>query len=365
MKRRLARVTVLVVIALAVPAVPVSAAATQPCSFPVTMTDATGTDVTVEAEPQRVVTLNPSAAQTMWEIGAREKVVGLTKYASYLEGADERTLVSGAEQIVVLERVVNLTPDLVLAPNTVPNETVAKLREAGLTVYYFPRAGSVEGVYEKTRTIGRLTGECEGAEATVGWMRDRLGVVREAVEGQARPDVLYLFYGYTAGRGTFIDEIIETAGGNNLAADAGVESYRQLSAEVVVEQDPDWIVRNSDDPAIPSSDALNGTTAVREGQIVVVQIEHLNQPAPRIVYAITRLAEHFHPEAYAAANATPTVSPTSTRLAGPTASESPTLLRTTSPASPGQPGFGHLVAVAAVVGAVAVARRLRSPDQGS
>jgi iron complex transport system substrate-binding protein len=78
---------------LATVTVPPSATATAPqksgCSFPVSKVDATGTTVSLNKEPERVVTLSPSAAQIMWEIGAKEKVVGVTQYASYLKGADE------------------------------------------------------------------------------------------------------------------------------------------------------------------------------------------------------------------------------------------------------------------------------------
>ncbi len=357
MDRRVAVVAFVVVAALAVPAAFGSAAAQESCSFPVTKTDASGTAVTVTDEPQRVVTLNPSAAQIMWEIGAREKVVGLSEHARYLEGADERTVISGEEQFVVIERVVDLEPDLVLAPNTIGNDTVERLRDAGLTVYHFPAASTIEDVYDKTTVTGELTGECDGADATVAGMQQRLGVVDDAIANQDRPDVLYLFFGYTAGQGTFIDEIIRAAGGNNIAADVGIESYRQISEEVIVEQDPDWIVRNSNDPALPESTALNQTTAVREGQVVVVQIEHLNQPAPRIVHAITKLAQAFHPEAYAAANATPTPSPTPSPTPTATTATTPTDAPSPTP-SGGQPGFGLLAAVAAIVATV-VAHRHR------
>ncbi|MFB6078001.1 MAG: cobalamin ABC transporter substrate-binding protein, partial [Halarchaeum sp.] len=70
-------------------------AAATTCAFPVTVTDATGANVTVADEPGRIVTLNPSAAQTAWEIGAKPKVVGVSQYASYLDGASERANVSG------------------------------------------------------------------------------------------------------------------------------------------------------------------------------------------------------------------------------------------------------------------------------
>jgi iron complex transport system substrate-binding protein len=360
MQLRAAVLTLMLIVAL-VPgtAATASASPSHGCSYPVTLTDATGTQVTVEESADRVVTLNPSAAQIMWEIGAREKVVGVSKYASYLNGSENRTVISGEEQIVVFEKVVNRTPDIVLAPNTTSAETVEKLREAGITVYHFPREQRIKDVYEKVLTIGQLVGECDGAEETVGWMQERIGVVQEAVEGQERPDALYVFFGYTAGSGTFINEIIETAGANNFATEVGIESYQQVDPEVVVRQDPDWIILNSNDPALPDSDAYNQTTAVKEGQVVVVQIEHLNQPAPRIVYAITKLAKHFHPDAYAAANATPTPSPIPTTANAETASPTPPETITDT-ASPGQPGFGPLAALLAVLTAVFALNRRRS-----
>ena len=344
----------LLVIGLVVPIGSSGVTAQQDCGFPVTMTDATGTEVTVDEEPFRVVTLSPSAAQIMWEIGARQKVVGVTKYADYLEGVETRTVVSTGEAMVSNERVVALEPDLVLAPHVTPNATVEKLRDAGLTVYYFPAARTIEDVYDKVRTVGRLTGECAGAEATVAWMQERIGVVGEAVKGQARPDVLYHFYGYTAGKGTFIDEIIQTAGGNNIATDVNISWYQPINAEVVVEQDPDWIILNSDDPAVPKTAAFNGTTAVQAGQVLTLPVHQLNQPAPRIVHSITTLAKDFHPEAYAEANATatptPTASPTETvdvetvGVMTRTVTETPVSTDTS-----GQPGFGVVLTLVVVV----------------
>ena len=301
--------TAILVLSLIGPAVaaPASAQSGQSCSFPVTVTDATGTDVTLQEAPQRVVTLAPSAAQTMWELGVQEKVVGVSKDASYLQGTETRTNISGAgEQYTDIEKVVGLNPDLVFAPSVVPNETVETLREAGTTVVSFSQAETIEDVYEKTRHIGRLAGECSAANTTVSSMDERISTARNAAEGQERPDVLYLFFGFTAGNETFINEIIETAGGNNIAADANITGYQEINPEVVIRENPDWIVLNSENPAGVDSDVLNRTTAVQRNQTVTVQIEHLNQAAPRIVRAITKLTKRFHPDAYAAANTTAT-----------------------------------------------------------
>ncbi|MFB6132998.1 MAG: ABC transporter substrate-binding protein, partial [Halanaeroarchaeum sp.] len=131
----------------------------------------------------------------------REKVVGLSKYATHLNGSAERTNISGPGlAYVVAEKVVNARPDLVLAPNVISNKTVEKLRSLGLTVYRFEAAKSMADVKQKTRLIGRLTGECKGAARTVEEMNQTLSVVRNATRGEPRPSVLYyLGGGFTAG----------------------------------------------------------------------------------------------------------------------------------------------------------------------
>ncbi|MDY6818505.1 MAG: PGF-CTERM-anchored ABC transporter substrate-binding protein [Halobacteriales archaeon] len=267
------------------------------CSFPYTATDLSGTEITIEEEPQRIVTLNPSAAQTMWELNAEEKVVGVSIYADYLEGAGNRTIVynrDGAQ----LEKIVDLQPDLVLAPNTIGNDTVDTLRRAGLTVYHFDEAVSLEFIYRKTERIGRLTGECEAADETVADMRRTINTVDEAVQGVNRSRVIYTFFGFTAGKNTFIHEVITTAGGRNMAAERGISGFKQLNPEVVVDTNPEWIVLNSDDPDVPKTEAYNSTYAVKNDQIIVLNADYISQPAPRIVQPIKELAQTMYPEAY-------------------------------------------------------------------
>ena len=283
------------------PSGPVGVATAADCTFPYTSTDATGTQVTVASEPDRIVTLNPSAAQTMWEIGAEGKVVGLSTYAGYLEGAENRTDIWAGTGVDV-ERVVNTTPDLVLAPNTIPNDTVSQLRGAGLTVYKFESSTSASFVANKTVLTGRLVGECDGARGRADQMREELGTIGEAVDGVDRPRVLYTFFGWTAGEGTFIDTIITTAGGRNVAAEAGISGYAKLSEEVVVARDPQWIVVNTDDPNVPDTRAYQGTTAVEEGQVVTVDANYVSEPAPRIVQPMLTVVEALHPDAYTQAS---------------------------------------------------------------
>lgn len=365
-----------------------TAAVTDTCTYPVTVGDATGTAVTVTAEPTRVVTLNPSAAQTMWALGAADRVVGVSKYARYLPGADEKANVSGSGATFNTERIVSLRPDLVLAPNTIPNETVGNLRRLGLTVYRFRGVTNVDGVAEKTRRIGRLTGECRDAERTVAWMDRNVAAAREARAGRERPRVLYTFYGYSVSNGSYIHDMLTTAGGRNVYAGADA-AYPQVNAEYVLARDPEVLVLNDDDASHPTSSVYDDTTAGRNDRVVVVEKQYLNQPAPySVVYGVRNLTEGFYPDVdvpavpRSAVDAPTTAAETTTRAtrtAGqasadasttpgrPTTTTEPTTSETETPettpptAAPGQSGFGPLASLAGVTALLALiaARRGR------
>jgi len=276
----------------------------ESCSFPVTATDATGADVTVEERPERIVALQPSDAQALWDIGAQDRVVGMdgTQYTAYLSDRGDATNVKNEDLTVNTERVVGLQPDIVLAANTTRIETVRQLRSAGLTVYHFGLVTSLDGIARNVETVGRLVGSCESARESA--TEFRLGVERARTAGEQadeRPDALYYFFETTTGTGTHIHDVIETAGGNNVAAEAGIEGYASVSEEVVVERDPDWIV-HPDDATVPATAAFNGTTAIREGQTVALRSNYISQPGVRAAVPLTRLAKTWHPDALAAAN---------------------------------------------------------------
>jgi iron complex transport system substrate-binding protein len=320
------------------------------CSFPVTETDATETEVTVEQKPERIVTLAPSAAQTMWEIGGQSQVVGVSQHATYLEGAESLTNISAAgESYVNVEKVVSTEADLVLAPDVIPNETVQQLRDAGQTVYKFEAAESVSDIYGKVELAGKLTGNCEAASQTVSRMQDRISTVREAVESSDSPRVFVsIGGGWTAGNGTFISNMVELAGGTNIASEANVSGSQQLSEEVIVEQDPEWIIQIGAYGVYPETEAYNGTYAVQNDQVFTVSNENISQPAPRVVNAIVTMAEAFHPEVYAEANSTTTTEG---------AMQEATTTTNDDDSAGSVPGFGVTAALAALAGAAMLARR--------
>jgi iron complex transport system substrate-binding protein len=337
------------------------------CSFPFSSTDATGTEVTIDEAPDIVTTLGPSAAQTMWEIGGKEQVVGLDQYATYLADAETRTNVSAGGGGYSVEKVVGTEADLVLAANIVTNDTVAQLREAGMTVYKFEAATSIEDVEEKTTLTGKLTGNCLGAAEANKWMNQNVETAQEATEGEDNPRVLVpLGGGFVVGGETFINATLTAAGGENVAA-RNHTGYPQLSDEVILELDPEVLVIQPwmEFTGLADSEPYVSTTAGQENATATVNSNYLNQPAPRsVVYATRNMTQAFHPDAYASAEwtargevtvetATPT--PTQTATQTETATESQAMTDsptpTESPTDTEGPGFG----IVAVVSALAVA----------
>lgn len=346
--------------------------AQEDCSFPFSATDATGTEVTVDEAPESVVTLSPASAQTMVEIGAGASVVGATQYANYLDGSDGWANVSGSGRAFVsVERVVAQQPDLVLAGNIVSDDTVQQLRNAGITVYKFRSANSMDDVLEKVTLTGQLAGACEGASETREWMETELEVVQRAAEGQESPKALYVFYGSTPGPNTYISDIMTTAGAENMAATADLEysqaGYARINPEVVANMTVEWLLLNGGqpEPRIPDSPAYQNTIAVQEDQTIVMNENYVSQPAPRSIYVMRNLSQSWFPEAYAEANAsvrgdasvgtTATAAPTTATDDGTTVASTTTVENGSGDG--GSPGFGVVAALVAALSLAGIARR--------
>ncbi len=315
------------------------------CTYPVTVEDHTGTTVEVTTPADRVVVLEPAAAQIIWAIGAEDRVVGMPvgEYTSYLDGSETKTDVTGSSiESIDVETVIAQQPDLVIAPNYVGNATIRQLRTAGITVYQRSEPTSLDEIYTQTRLFGQFLGACSAADQTVVDMRQHVETIETAVTDRDSPRVLYYFFGYAAGEETFIGELVSTAGGENVAAEAGITGFRPISEEIIAQSDPEWIVTPSHAGVPTNETPFVETTAVQSDQVLVVDADRVSQPGPRVVTPLTRMAHAFHP------NATLPTADTTVNASTPPTSEGP------------QPGFGIGVAATALAGAGILAHRRRN-----
>lgn len=283
---------------------PAPTATPAPAStFPITVEDAVGNTVTIDAEPERIISLAPSHTETLYALGLGGRVVGVTEYCNYPPEATEKPMVGGFSNID-LEQVVGLEPDLVLATSMHVAETVPALQEHGVTVFVADPQTVLE-VLETTRTIGQITGQDEAAKVLIARMQERIDAVQETIGDAPRPKVFWELGPelYTAGPGSFLNDLILVAGGENVAADAD-SPWPQLSMEAIVLKDPDVVVladHNYGETAemVKERPGWEDIAAVREGRIIEITNDDIvSRPGPRIVEGLEFLAQAFHPDLF-------------------------------------------------------------------
>lgn len=285
------------------PAVPAKEAAG------LTLTDGLGRTVTLASPAQRVVSLAPSNTEILFALGAGDKVVGRDQFSDYPPEVESIDKVGGSMGEYSLEAIVALKPDLVLASELNSPELVASLEKLGLTVYYLPNPKSFEDLYTNLETVATLTGR--DATKLTDSLKARVTAVDEKIAPlSSRPTVFYEVDAtdpskpYTAGVGTFINLIINRAGGANFTELAGItDQYPQVGLELLVVTPPDIIILGDSmwgtTPEVvaerPGWDAL---LAVTEGRVFPFDDNLVSRPGPRLVDGLEALARLLHPDAF-------------------------------------------------------------------
>ncbi len=276
-----------------------------PAPFPMTITDMAGREVTIEAEPQAIVSLAPSNTEILFALGLGDRVVGVTEFCNYPPEAQEKPKVGGFSDVNT-EKVVELAPDLILATSLHLSEVVPALEKLGLTVVVIDPP-DVPAVLEGIKLVGKITGREEEAKALTAAMRKRIDAVAKAVEGREKPRVFWELSSdlWTAGPGSFINDLIERAGGENIAAEAEAP-WVQLSSEAIVAADPE-VIFLADHPFGESAETVaarpgwSEISAVVNDRIIELSQEEIDitsRPGPRIVDALEMVAKVLHPDAF-------------------------------------------------------------------
>lgn len=303
MLRKLLLLTLLITLLAA--CAPQAAPATEPAGGDLTFTDSLGRQVRLNGPAQRVVSLAPSNTEILFAIGAGGQVVGRDQASDFPEEAKAVTDIGSTFDDLNAELIVSLNPDLVLAAEINNPEQVKQLEDLGLTVYYLKNPLTLEGMYENLEIVAQLTGHSEEAAALVESLKERVAAVDEKIAPiSSRFSVFYELDAtdpakpYTAGKGTFITQLIERAGGYNIAAD--LDSYPQLSLEQVVEADPAFIILGDarygiTAESIAERPGWGNLSAVKNGNVLPFNDDLVSRPGPRLVDALEELAKLLRP----------------------------------------------------------------------
>ena len=258
---------------------------------PATLTDMTGRKITLDAPAERVVALTAADCEILYALGAGDLLVGRGEYCDYpAEVLDVPSVQSGYETNI--EQIIALEPQVLLMSTMAQTEEqVQQLEAAGIHVVVSD-AQDIEGTYTAINMIGTLTGKQAEAASIVESMQETFDEIK-ANAGDGTKTVYFevspLQYGlWTAGSGTFMDEIANMLGLTNCFAD--VTGWGEISEEQVLERNPDYIVTISmyyGEGPTPEEEILSRTgwenvTAVKDGKILNLQNNELSRPGPRL-----------------------------------------------------------------------------------
>jgi iron complex transport system substrate-binding protein len=250
--------------------------------------------------PQRIVSLSPTVTEDLFAVGAGSQVVAVDQQSNYPTQAP-RTSLSGYTPNV--EAIANYHPDLVLISYD-PHGFASQLRKLGIKVVYQPAAASLWQAYREIRRLGGLTGHAAQGLKVVRRMQLQLqAIVRSVPRSRRRLRVYHELdptY-YSATSKTFIGRIYRLFGFRNIAdaADTTGSGYPQLSAEYIVQQNPQIVVLADtkccgQTPAtVAARPGWDTTAAVRHGRVVGVDDDVASRWGPRIVQfarAVARIA---------------------------------------------------------------------------
>ncbi|MFC0271547.1 ABC transporter substrate-binding protein [Metabacillus herbersteinensis] len=283
---------------------------TKEADFPITVTDALGNEVTIEEQPESIVSLIPSNTEITYALGMGDAVVGVTDFDNYPEEVAEVEKIGGMEFNV--EKIISLQPDVVLAHASGAHNSEAglkQLQDAGINVIVVKDATSIDGAYDSINFIGQVTGTTEKADEIVNNMKERLGNIEEkaaTISEEDKKNVWVEISGapeiYTAGKGTFIDEMIQAVGAINVAAD--LEGWPKVTEEDAVLFNPDIIVltygyytENALEKVL-GRDAWKDVPAIQEEQVYDIHSDKVTRPGPRLIEGVEELAKAIYPDVY-------------------------------------------------------------------
>jgi len=270
----------------------------------ISFTDLAGREISLSKPAERIVALAASDCEILYAIGAQDTLVGRGEYCNYPEDVLSVTAVgSGGETNI--EQIIALQPDVLLMNDMdQTEEQVSQLEKAGIKVVMSDDSDIAE-VYTCIEMIGALTGKEENAAAVIDGMKDTFAEIQENSTGDGSETVYFevspIQWGlWTAGTGTFMNEIAEMLGVRNCFHD--VEGWAEISEEQVIARDPDYIVTVTmyyGEGPTPTEEILSrggweNVTAVKNGKVLHLGNDELSRPAPRLAEGAKMLYEFIY-----------------------------------------------------------------------
>lgn len=272
-------------------------------AYPISFTDGRGNEIVIDQEPERIVSLAPAMTETLYALGAGDKVKGRTDYCYYPEEA------LGVESIgnfnsPNLEKIIQLAPDIILSSDFVSDEMTAQLEALGAKVIIF-NPTSIDGIFSNIIQIGEMVNANDNAKELIEAMTIERETLIEKTAGVDKQRSVFVDIGgfYSAGPGSMMDAMLRELNAINIASDSSSQ-WAQLSTEEIIADNPDVYIslftKAEDIKATPGFDKIN---AIKNDQLVYIndqseENDMISRSGPRIIKGMALMAEAIYPEQF-------------------------------------------------------------------
>lgn len=271
--------------------------------YPLTVTDDLGDEVTIEAQPEAVVSLSPSGTEILFAIGAGDSLVGRTDYCDYpAEAAEVDSIGSYSEPN--MELIISKSPDVVFASDYIDDTIREQLEESGAKVVVFS-ASDVDGARVDILLAGQIMNCNDQAEEISDTMSEELASLQETIATKTEDVSAFVDLGsyYSAGEGSLLGNMLDDLSVENVVADTG-EMWPQFSVERIIEADPDIYISLYTTPEeLKEVSGLSDLDCIANDRIIYFdglsdEADMIQRPGPRLVEGTKLLAEKIYPELF-------------------------------------------------------------------
>jgi iron complex transport system substrate-binding protein len=273
-----------------------------------TVKDVDGKEITFLHPPQKIVSLIPSATEILFALGLGPRIVGVCDYDNYPREVETKVRVGAVK--INAEILLKLDPDLVFAEKDLNAGAISGLRALGFKVF-LTHPESLEEVIANITLFGRITGRSSQALVVTDTMRAQAGRVLKKIAAVAQNKKVSVFIEhypglYTAGRGTFMHELITMAGGLNIAST--IKGWGRLNEEQIFHHNPDVILytqghkRQTTDNLehiIKARTTWAHIAAIKNKRVYGIDPDIISRAGPRLTTGLEAIARKLYPDSYA------------------------------------------------------------------
>jgi iron complex transport system substrate-binding protein len=270
-------------------------------TYPMTIKDNVGNDVTIEKEPLKVISLAPSNTEILFAIEAGDKVIGVSGSCDYPEQALSVEKVADFQNLNI-EGIVALDPDVIFAVDGWNSDDVEELRNLGLTIVTI-KSQSIDEVIASIRLVGKVVNKSQKADVIAKEMENKKQEIVDKVKTIEEKVTVFYEVWYeplmTVGGDEFIHELITLAGGINIAQDT--KGFPMYDMEKLIEEDPVvYLIPEFNNTMSPVEQrpGFEGLQAIKNNKVYLTDNNLVSRPGPRIHLGLESIAKALYPELF-------------------------------------------------------------------